>query len=202
MHIISIKKRIRIIASLIALLGLLLSSTISCRGVDLNGYTRFKVREGLASFSFEYPTFFLQPRLDRSHEPAYNHIGSLGTAIPPEQGIEFLSIYVRSPSDSFPDSSMKLDHDLKELSETLNDFKLLERLPIDISGSQGELFAFSYYGLTLLLEQESPKIGTSYIAYFDHGGLIWEVHLTADEDGAKIVETHFEHILETFEINK
>ena len=200
MNTISIDKRIRLLACLTILASLSLSSSVGCKGADLNGYTRFTVKEGLALFSFEYPTFFLKPRLDRSHEPAYDHVGSLGASIPPEQGIEFLFIYIRSPSDSFPDSSTKLDSDLKEQFETLRDFRLLERSPIDVSGSRGELITFTYYGLTILLEQGGPEIGTSYVAYFDHDGLIWEIIITADEDGAKDAKTHIEHILETFKI--
>lgn len=180
---------------LLLFLTISLSATTGCRRGETSEYKEFTVSEGPASFSFEYPAFFLKPTVERSSETGYPFVSSVGANDQP--GIEFLFIDVFQSSNASPNSTAMLDRDLREHWTKLADFRLLERYPTSVSGYPGEVIAFAYSGLTVVSEL-TPVNGVSYKAYFDNSGFIWKVGVTADEPGGTPAETHFKHILETF----
>jgi hypothetical protein len=192
-------RKIVILARVSLVVILLLSIVEGCKKLDESGYLRFDVKEGLASFSFEYPSFFIEPIIDRISEPTYTAVKSMGTP-PDEVGIEFLFLFVYRVSDLYPDSTAMLEEDLRRSQEILSDFRLLERSPITVLGNRGELITISYGGFTVFNATRQPETGTAHIAYFDHGGFVWEVELIADENTKALAKTHLMHILDSFKI--
>lgn len=203
------KTKIPVKVFLLTLIGIFLMSPIGCKSSNqsLSEFTRFTVSEGLASFSFEYSTTFLKPSVVTNYELGKISKTEVSTYTSPSSpGLELLIITIYS-SVFFPHSSTMLERDLEGFQE-LNDFILLERSDIHVSGSQGELIAFTYSGYAYLMDNhlltsieptDISDIGTSYDAYFDYGEFIWGVRLISDNEGAEFARAHILHVLETFE---
>lgn len=187
---------------LVSLLLILISSSvimINCSCNDKTGYKEFTVSEGLAPFSFEYPAFYLKPRIDRSLEPHSTEVKTSGVIQPRVNGVEALFITIFQVSDTYPNALAMLDYDLS-CAEEHQDFQLLEHSPITVAGIQGEriIYSYSIYPSPADFETET---WTACKAYFDSEGLIWRVVILADEyAAAERARDDFEHILETFQI--
>jgi len=187
---------------LVLLTLILIASSVimmSCSRNETTGFKEFVVSEGLASFSFEYPAFCYVPYVDRSREPHYTEVKTGGVIQPGVGGDEHLFIRILQTGNSFENAEAMLEDNLARAEEH-QDFQLLERSSVNISGIQGEQIIYSYFGYHSTWESEA-ETGTAYKAYFDYEGLIWRVVMLADEyAAAERARADFEHVLETFQV--
>jgi hypothetical protein len=187
------------LAFLIAMVFTLVAVTSGCSSNDTTGYKEFIVSEGLASFSFEYPAFCSEPRIDRSLEPQSTVVDTIGVIQPRVNGTVLLVISIFQVNDTYPNAQAMLEDNLSSF-EGLQDFHLLERSLVTIAEIQGEQIIFSYSRYPSPTEFET-ETWTDYEAYFDSEGLIWRVWMLADEyAAAERARDDFEHVLETFQI--
>jgi hypothetical protein len=106
------------------------------------------------------------------------------------------SLDTREPYAGCPDAKSMLDDKHYPIVKEFPDFKLLERSSVKIGTITGEQLV---YTSTLLVgPNDTPVSEITWEVYFDHGGLIYNLHMSADQDIADEAEADFEHILETF----
>jgi hypothetical protein len=113
-----------------------------------------------------------------------------------------IGIHIYAPHDSpnFSQSAIeRLENDISDSSKWEN-FELLERYPVTVSGVEGELIAYVIDWFLPFAEGEGPKLQYHRAVYFDYNGLIWTIEATTEMEMVDQVKADFEHIIETFEI--
>ncbi|MBN1160717.1 MAG: hypothetical protein JXA17_02070 [Dehalococcoidales bacterium] len=152
-------------------------------------------RKGI-NFSFEYPSSYEEYRYSFQSE-------------------NFLTILVRYPPDSqeiladreiailplvtnieHPDATSSLNSFLENRVFDYEEFQLLERSSVKVSGIDGELIVFSgYYDVGYLFTSDHLKVWEVYLDYKD---FIWILRLSSIIDNTEGVEAEFQHFIDTF----
>ena len=214
--------------TIIIALVIILSSGAGCKGyfsdfsdVKSNeGFRTLTVNNELCSFSMEYPESYKRegPYVDLDYVRPYTDVHLLS----PKKSMELLvpankdslktvtSGYVpasflvevydtrNSPTVSY-NANGRLENDIVDNAEWEN-FELLERLPVTVSGMEGELIAYVVDWFIPIPRGEGPLLQYHQAVYFDHNGLIWVIEATAEMGMVDQVKADFEHILKTFKI--
>jgi hypothetical protein len=91
--------------------------------------------------------------------------------------------------------------DLEELLEDESkweNYQLLERAPLTVSGIEGEMVAYLVDRLMPIPRKDGQRLEYHCAVYFDYNGLIWEIEAGCHQEIMDQVKADFEHIVETF----
>jgi len=186
--------------------------------IESDGFRVLSVTRDHYSFSFEYSTFYQREGpdyiTDGSTIPSiYIALGApektRHLTVPADESrtisvtytpaVIEISIYAPRDSPTIPQSAIeRIENDISDSSKWEN-FELLERYPVTVSGVEGELIAF-VIDWFLPFGEEWPDLQYHRRFYFDFDGLIWTITAMSEMEMVDQVKADFEHILETFEI--
>ena len=76
----------------------------------------------------------------------------------------------------------------------------MERLPITVSGVEGELIVYLVDKLMPIPVEDGKNLWYVRIVYFDYNDLTWEIVAKCNQNIQEEVTIYFNHIIETFEI--
>lgn len=184
---------------------LVISFTFSgCAGEETAGYRKFIVKEDLVSFSFEYPSSYQKPYLDRTIGP--EHISLLTGHWTNKNDIDIvdssLHFMVGRSSSVLTDAKAVFEF-ISDINMRSQDYKVLERSSITITGIQCEQIIYSYTqspDVYHKVGRQNPIPKIAYEVYFDSEGIIWSICMSADMSRAEQTEIEFRHVLNTFKI--
>lgn len=211
------------IITVAAALGITVAATgCSCgyTEIESDGFRILTVTRDHYSFSFEYSTFYRREgpnyiKDGRTIPSIYIDLAAPRKTMPllyPANKDELetvtvtytpavIKISIYAPRDS-PNVSQnaqeRLENDISDNSKREN-FELLERYPVTVSGVEGEIIAF-VIDWFLPFGEEWPDLQYHRRVYFDFDGLIWTITAMSEMEMVNQVKADFEHILETFQI--
>ena len=179
---------------LVIILMVFLSDTTGCCG-----YRKFTLRNAPTKCSFEYPSSFTRPSVNRDN---------YSTSITAERPVKkpprnAFHVTVRKIDDYLPDSRTLLEYDLLSAGKNQNigEFELKDRSSTTVDGVPGEQIAFvnhfsSEYPDVMGKYKRIPIL--SYKAYFEKNGFLWDIAVVSDPILATQTKADFEHILQSF----
>ena len=185
---------------------------------EADGYRTLTVENDLCSFVMEYSAYYerVGPRTDLDYIRPFMYV----TLAAPEKRMQLLfpsdkdnletmtftyvpatiGVDVYDPSNS-PTTSQnakeRIENDIGD-NASWDNFELLERIPITVSGVEGELIAYVVDWFIPIPRGEGPLLQYHRAVYFDYNGLIWEIEAECEIEMVDQVKADFEHILETF----
>lgn len=178
--------------------------------VHFFSYSKYSLTEGIAYFSFEYPSrYYVEfTRLESSfREETMVRLLTRNKESTNEHDAEIL-VYVENIDSprylNYLNIDEEIEHHILGASSTVfRDFYLLERFDVEIAGVKGKGIIFSYSS-----RLESVGAGfrdviqpaISRDIYFEYDEKIWFISVTACEGYAETVKADFEHVIETFKI--
>jgi len=183
------------------LITILLFISILITGCNTSEYKTFTLKNGIAHFSFEYPSSYKVVDNIVSLMPAYTHI--ILRKPPNEEQMEritsVLSIYVDEAYTPLSVDSA-ISSNLSDIS-TWNDFKLLERSSIQVVGVNGQRIVYSWASIPArhgIAGEPIPSLARE--VYFYQDGQLWNISISSDELTTEAAKADFEHVLRTFKI--
>jgi hypothetical protein len=205
------------------LVGLLLVSVaVALAGCNNSndGYRSLTVENELCHFSLDYSTYYeLEgPMYDIEHTiPAtWVHFGApkkyVDMVVPADDdsirtvSVSYvpasirIDVYDPSPSSTAPQNALgRIEGTLSDHAKWDN-FELLERSPVTVSGIEGELIYYVTDWVGLFPSTEGPKLEYIKQVFFDYDGLIWNIKAMSRMEIDHRVMDDFEHLIETFQI--
>jgi hypothetical protein len=185
--------------------------------IESDGFRILTVTKEHYSFSFEYSTFYQRKgpnyiTRNRTIPSIYIDLVAPRKTMPllyPANKDELetvtvtytpavIDIHIYSPRVS-PNAQGRLENDISDNSRWEN-FELLERYPVTVSGIEGELIAYVIDWFLPFPESEGQELQYYRAVYFDFDGLIWTIEATSEMEMVDQVKTDFDHILGTFQI--
>ncbi|MBN2543352.1 hypothetical protein JXI42_10850 [bacterium] len=183
-------------------------------------YKQITIKNQLGSYSLEYPSHYDKDfREVLDFDIPYTHLLLDGPAIretaevfDPDTGnirtvvgergsssIEvIISNYKVYHGESYT-AADRIDAVLKGQAKWDN-FQLLERSPITVSGVEGELIIYLVDKLMPIPVEDGKNLEYVRAAYFDYNDLTWKIVAKCNQDIQEEVTAYFNHIIETFKI--
>lgn len=208
----------------IAVLAIILISSVcimaGCSQPNDVIWEEVTVYNRLGDYSLEYPAHYKKHNLDNLgfeipysllsfESPSENlttEVFNPETAkmetVAGEPGKSFISVYISDFKAYYGDSYSATD----SIDEILTDnarwenFQLLGRSPVTVSGIEGELVVYLVDKLVSTPVEDSDKIWYVRAVFFDYNGFTWEIAAISDEYIQERVNIFFNHAIETFEI--
>ena len=182
--------------------AMVLTLTAITPGCDssMEGYKKVTVSKSIASCSFEYPVSYEDPFGSLLEGDPENSVLLLRPYADKWYADIALSVIVENNGSLFTNAKDALDNLLYNYEHPYydNKFILLERSSVEVSGVTGEIVIFS---ITMAPDYYlGPHSAVGRDVFFDHNGMIWNIHLYSHETIAEQAEADFEHILESFQI--
>lgn len=181
---------------------LLITMTIPSCSLSKN----FRLQEGFAQFSFNYPSDYSIIRIDINPEHGYSSV-VLGTPIPDEykdvaffdlstdyETLPMIEIEVRLRSDDCPDSLTARNNQIMHIKTAYNDFRMLSQKSITVSGIECTQIEYS----CTKPNWQQPLVYTD--VFFDYDNSVWRIYTTPQEDEAEKSMSAFEHVTKSFKI--
>ena len=187
------------IQPVVLILFIIIISLIGC-----SKYNHFSLTEGIAHFSFEYPSSYYLESTRLEEKPwDYTRIRLLSKDEEfPLAHLAQIIVDIENISTRYSN----IDEEIEQLiswatSQGYRDFCLLERFDVEIAGVEGKGITYSYSS-----RLESTGVGFRDVIppaitrniYFEYNDKIWYISITASEDYAETAKADFEHIIETF----
>lgn len=199
-------KRVYLALCLVTVLALA-AILMGCGRNDTTGYKEFIVSEGPVPFSLEYPVSYQKPSVDRTAEPHITSVTFIRIVWEGERYsvLSTVDVSIYDATYYSTDASALLAESLRKFEDGFlyDDFQLLERSQIIVSGIQGEEIVYSYTWTPTWRDHstgEDPYVMRGRRIYFYSDGVIWELTLGSPLSEVEIANADFEHILETFQI--
>jgi len=185
-----------------------------------DGYYQITIENELGSYSVEYPSRYKKElRKGLEYNPPFIHLmldgpikkeqtevfdpgtGEIKTVVG-ERGTSSISIYTTNFKAYYGESYSMVDRieSLLEDEAKWEHFKLQERSPLTISGSQGELVVYLVDKLMPIPREDGKNMEYVRAVFFDYNNLTWEIEAICNEDIQDQVKADFDHIIETFVI--
>jgi hypothetical protein len=180
--------------------------------VHFYSYNKFSLTEGIAHFSFEYPSSYYVEFTRLEERPwDYTMVRLLTLNPESEYGIEYyhdavILINVEDTGYSYSSIEDAIEKSISWwTSRGYDDFHLIERSTVKIAGVQGGklVYAFNSYHRMDATEFGTHSVKTPAITrriFFEHEGKIWLISSTAYESYAETAKADFEHVIKTFKI--
>ena len=86
------------------------------------------------------------------------------------------------------------------LDSNWENFQLLNRRPLSISGLEGEEIEYLIDRLMPIPVENGKNLDYCVEVYFNYNGLIWEITARGDQEIREELKADFDHILKTFKI--
>ncbi|MFC1953473.1 hypothetical protein ACFLWR_05020 [Chloroflexota bacterium] len=187
------------------------------------GYKTITVITDYYGFSLEYPTFYEKKR-PRNIYPEWTIPNTLVSFRAPKANHEVMVVsgdrFKTVTSEYIPahiavqlyDPTANSSIKARPASEILNDrlegqarwenYKLIERSPIIVSGVEGEYVEWEVDWVTLFANKSNePRLEYKWQVLFDHKGMRWEISaLSSGSDLKDRIEADFHHVVKTFKI--
>lgn len=176
------------------------------------GYRLYTEDEGIAHFSFEYPSNMKDAEV--YHPEKGNHVSVTMIRRVVENGWWDKDLYIiaqRPPVPNYEDAdnvSMMFEKYLADIEDTYEITEVLESSTVNISGMQAEQVVYMYdeyswYSWPTQIPPEGKPGGTSLvwidrIIFLEHDGLVWFIRMKSTKETAEEARLDFEHILQTF----
>jgi hypothetical protein len=183
-------------------------------------YKQITIKNQLGSYSLEYPSHYEKNIWDNlEFKVPYTHLifegpvknetaevfnpetGRIET-VTGERGTSVISVYISNFKIYYGESYSATD----DIEEVLKDnakwenFQLLERSQITVSGVEGELIVYLVDKLMPIPVEDGENLWYIRAAYFDNDDLTWEIVAKCNQNIQEEVTAYFNHIIETFEI--
>ena len=184
------------------------------------GYKQITINNELGSYSLEYPSHYKKdfrevlefdipytnllldgPVVKETAEVFDPDTGKVQTVVG-ERGSSSINIGISNYKVYHGESytaADRIEAVLKGQAKWEN-FKLLERSPITVSGVEGELIVYLIDKLMPIPVEDGKNLWYLRIAYFDYNDLTWEIEMKCNKDIQEEVTAYFNHIIKTFEI--
>jgi hypothetical protein len=183
-------------------------------------YKKITIENELGSYSLEYPSHYEKNIWDNlEFKIPYTYLLFEGTVrketaevfdpgtgeiktVVGERGTSEIGVTISNYKVYFGQSYSAAD----EIEEVLKDmakwenFQLLERSPITVSGVEGELIVYLVDKLMPVPVEDGKNLWYIRVAYFDYNDLTWEIEMKCNQDIQEEVMAYFNHIIETFKI--
>ena len=177
---------------------------VACAAKEQGAYKKLVLREGIAHFSFEYPSTYDEPTV--SPTGRFTSVVS-GRKLTGANGNDpVLDIYVTEGGDLRPDAKTSLEKALNRYeTEIFKDFKLIERSSITVLGVRTEQIVYTYsggYPGTGISDRGIPAPFMGREVFFDYNGMVWNITISSLLEESETARADFEHILQTFKILK
>jgi len=198
------------------ILLLILSVLVMIFSACISNYRTFSSNEGIAHFSFEYPSDMKYLKFNDEGYVSEKYITLLFRREIVEDGWFDKDLYIAAFKPpgfnelSISDAKTLLEQDIIRLDEAFEVSKVLERSPVNIGGISGELVVTSWDMMSPRMSlPDGPFEGTPQqpslmmigrSAYFDQGGLVWIIRMDSTEEAEEETGEDFAHILKTFKI--
>jgi hypothetical protein len=205
----------------IALLGTLAMTSCHCSLSDFKSVTIEKTIENkLCHYSLEYPACYdkdirdnfdfkvpytaltlVAPTISEVIEVPDPVSGEIKTVVGHQSPA---AIYiVVSDSKKYWGESYSATDELEELLEDESkweNYQLLERAPLTVSGIEGEMVAYLVDKLMPIPREDGQRLEYHRAVYFEYNGLIWVIEAKCNQEIMDQVMADFEHVVETFTI--
>ena len=197
-----VRKRTLFLLMLAILLFIMLVPVIGCTS-GTNGYKQLRVDKGIAHFYLEYPHEWKVRvvEIEQDYTEVEIDAPSLVRDYARIRSTDWY-LFITTTEDKWPNAKAALEDDLSFRKERFNNFKLLDRSSIELSGVTGEQVIY-FYKTAIQGPPDEPAGGLEpTIArdmYFDYGGLVWNIAVISNQEVADTHKIHFEHMLETFQ---
>jgi hypothetical protein len=167
-------------------------------------YKTFTIYEGIAHFSFQYPSYYEIARIGVGTNTITDVI--LGSPAPeeykdvtgghPQEEDDLPSIFiqVRESSDTWPSAEQCLEKDLRTLQNTFDVFDIRSQKKITLFDIQADQITY------LCKDNDWPYSEVRTEVYFDYGELVWIISIFSPERFSQDYVSVFNHILKTFRI--
>ncbi len=192
---------------------------VGCDGSN-SEFKEVTIKNELGHYSFEYPSHYNKKVWDNlEFKVPYTHLILEGPVITEEveifdpetgdiervtgeRGTSSISVYISNFKIYYGESYSSVDYieRLLEGEAEWENFQLLERSPITVSGVEGELIVYLVDKLMPIPVEDGKNLEYVRAVYFDYNDLTWEIIAKCNEDIQGEVTTHFNHIIETFKI--
>lgn len=201
----------------ILLVSLILVALTSCQGSD-NDYKTMVVKNRIASFSFEYRSYYRDkegPDIVERPDFQYAYVYMLTrakerTMANPEPGgkgkpvaMSYVPASIHILVDNkfllhskySPTAHERIENSISSWSKWKH-FKLMERSKVMVAGIEAELIAYEIDSIF-----SSWPLEYCVEIAFDHEGLCWEIEATSrDPELHEVVRQDVEHLIATFKI--
>lgn len=183
-------------------------------------YKKITIENELCSFSLEYPAHYDKdfrevldfnipfiyllldgPVVKETAEVFDPDSGSIKTVVG-ERGSSSINVIISNYKVYHGESytaTDRIEAVLKGMVKWEN-FQLLERSPITVSGVEGELIVYLVDKLMPVPVEDGKNLEYVRAAYFDYNDLTWEIVAKCNQDIQEEVTGYFNHIIGTFEI--
>jgi hypothetical protein len=199
---------------IIGLLTTLLMSSITFGGCNNNPFRTMTVKNKIASFSFEYSSFYEDHEgptvLDKLTGVELSSPKKRVSSINPNPmekaktvTIEYVPARIDVDVYDARDRNATAHGDLENwLLKLGDDINILERKAVIVSGVQGEQVVFTGSPLfPIRSSTDQPKpIEYTRTTYFDYAGLIWNIEAVYEASMDERLKVDYEHIVQTFKI--
>jgi len=162
----------------------------------ISGYKTFTLKRGIGYFTFEYPSNYKVARMEvQDGGLFYTDVILNGPFLEKEQDFPLIGVLISRISEQQPNKEAAAE-ELLSLVSAFPDFKLLERSQVTVDGSEGDQLTFSY--AQAVAGQSLSTISRD--AFFEQGGLIWNITMRSPATILEANKAHFEHLLQTFRV--
>jgi hypothetical protein len=190
-----VMRKVLYLAILMLIMSMIPVPFMGCSGTP--GYvTETYTKRGI-NFSFEYPDDYEKQESvyeEESNERDYVMLQYYAST-DNDTLRKIISIQLWNPTQDWQDAGAKLDRYAASLDITGEDVQILERVPLQVAGADGEKMVFS-----ILVEdiEDIPNKLTGWIAAFGYEGQIWFLVVTTNMEPTDEVEADFVHLIESF----
>ncbi|MBN1692599.1 MAG: hypothetical protein JW845_03490 [Dehalococcoidales bacterium] len=167
-------------------------------GIIMTGCSGYKevtlTRKGI-QFSFEYPSSYEEFCYSFQSEDFY--VGLVRYSVDSQERLvdRKIDIYIFKTDIGRPDATSSLNSFLENRVFDYEEFQLLERSSVKVSGIDGELIIYSgYYDIGYFIS-EHLKVWAVYLDYKD---IIWILIISSAIDTSDGAEAEFQHFIDTF----
>jgi hypothetical protein len=186
----------------ISLVIILILMTVMIFETECGSNRKFVLTDAVRNCSFDYPSSYPKPGVRR--EDGFTGIYAKRILTQP-LSIHTFIIEVMEKDEVNTDSQVLLERDLNYNLEYQrpNEFKLMDRSSITVSGVPGEQISYIYYSWTEYRDKEGKYMrvpNSTYNAYFEYDGVLWRISVNYHQDMSDIVKSDFELIIRTFKL--
>jgi len=203
-------------------IGCLLTLPATLIACSHEWYSRIEIENELGSYSFEYPKNYRQEIRDNlEYNPPYAYLILVGPTMVEKAEVmdpgtgriktvtgkrvaSSITVTISKYKNYFGETYSAVDRieSLLEDEAKWEHFKLIERSPLTISGSQGELVVYLVDKLMPIPREDGKNLEYVRAVFFDYNKLTWEIEAKCNEDIQERVKADFDHIIDTFKILK
>jgi hypothetical protein len=210
-----LKKYFSIIVSIMLLL-----LVIGCNGSP-GVYKTVVVKSELCYYSFEYSgnyekdgprteldrtipytvLYLVAPAINETAEVLDRNSGKIETVVGKRSPAGFtFDVYNPVKYESAPQTSQERIERTIVGNQSWENFSLLERSSISVSGIKGEIITYLVDRLMPIPVENGKKLEYVRAVYFDYDGLLWVIEVKCKEEISQQVKADFDHIIQSFKI--